>query len=120
MLLFHGMEEGQNDPAPIATDKVLDALRNAAAEGLSVSRRCQTDLNKYEYDIDDVCDLLADCTEAEIHKHEYDELYPEREDYMVIVRLELEAEPFPFYVKVALHLPEMVSGRLVSFKFWGS
>ena len=114
------MKEDSREPPRINTPDVLNALRNAAAEGLSVSRRCQSYLDKYLYEIDDVCDLLAECTEDEIHKHEYDDQYPERQDYIVVVRLELDDEPFPFYVKVALHLPDMASGRLVSFKFWDS
>ena len=43
------------------------------------------------------------------------ENYPEHYDYIVVFEIDLEDEPIPFYVKVALHLPDLTDGELMSF-----
>lgn len=107
----------QPPPSPSA-DEVVTALRAAAATGLSVHERAQGNLIALGYDIQDVCELLVECELAELVKHEPDHDHPRRNDYIAVLRIEVEGEPLPFYVKVALHLPEMSKGMLLSFKLW--
>ncbi len=107
-------------PIPTFTDaEVLDRLRAAAQRGLEVDRKGDNDLTKYGYDIDGVSELLVQCSDEELWKHELSEHYPEKNDYAVVLKIELEEELHPFYVKVALHLPTLESGELVSFHWWG-
>lgn len=107
-----------DSPPNPSDDEVIAALRIAAAAGLGQSRPAENDLQKYDYDLQGVCELIAECTVDEIHKHELDDGYPERNYYIVVLNVELDDEPQPFYVKVALDLPEMKTGRLLSFKYW--
>jgi hypothetical protein len=108
---------GDSPPTP-SDDEVLEVLRAVAGRGLTQSRPANDDLIKYQYDIEGVEELLRECTLSEIHKHEPDHDYPNRNDYVVVLKIALDEEPQPFYVKVALHLPDMTNGRLLSFHYW--
>ena len=70
------------------------------------------------YDAEGVCELLTDCNIGELAKHEPDYEYPRRQAYIAVMRIELDGEPLPLYVKVALRLPEMTTGTLLSFHLW--
>ena len=107
-------------PLPSFTDSdVLARLRDAAARGLTHTRQAGNDLFKYGWDIQSVNELLKECSEDELHCHELSDHYPEHNDYVVILKIDLEGERHPFYVKVALHLPNLESGELLSFHEWG-
>jgi hypothetical protein len=107
------------DPPPsipsFSNAQVLAALKSAAAIGLTQTRNGETDLMKFGYDILGVAELLCDCTESEIDKHEISDRYPEYQDYIVVLDIDLEGEQVPFYVKVALSLPDLEAGELMSF-----
>ena len=107
-------------PTPSApTDaEIIEALRAAAAKGLNVHPRVQPDLIRLHYDIEDVSEYVSDCDISELEKHEPDD--KGRSDYIAVLKIEVEDEPFPFYVKVALDWPDMKRGKLLSFKYWGS
>lgn len=109
-----------SDIPPIFTvDELLAALKAAAKIGLTQTRNGESDLTKFDYDIGGVQALLCECVRSEIHQHSLSDRYPEFQDYVVILKLELEGERVPFYVKVALCLPKLMPGELMSFHPWG-
>jgi hypothetical protein len=107
-------------PCPAFSDAVvLERLRAAALRGLTQSRQGADDLLDAGYDIKAVNELVSKCPDHSLNKHELSYRYPEYNDYMVVLKLDIEGESRPFYVKVALHLPALQSGELVSFHEWG-
>jgi hypothetical protein len=107
-------------PVPCFTDdEVIHSLRQAARRGLTHTRQGEADLLKYGCDIQDVCELVADCTVGELNKHELSQNYPDYNDYIAVLKIDLEGEKDPFYVKVALSLPDLKCGELMSFHPWG-
>ena len=107
-------------PVPSFSDaEVIARLRRAAQRGLSHSRNGDTDLLKYGFNIEGANELIAECSEKELNKHELSDRYPEYNDYIVVLKIDLEGERHPFYVKVALRLPDLESGELLSFHEWG-
>lgn len=107
-------------PKPTFTDaQVLDALRAAARRGLTQTRQADGDLFVWKYDMEGVNELLAECPDEELQDHELSDSYPAFNDYIVILKVNLEDERVPFYVKVALTLPNLEPGELMSFHPWG-
>lgn len=97
--------------------EVLNALRRVGRSGsVSVGNiRAQRDMGALNYSIEDVCDLLAECRDWELKKNE-----PHRDpdrpmDRIAVLEIQPEGEPVPFYVKVALELPGLENGDLISF-----
>lgn len=66
-----------------------------------------------------VNELVAECPNEELWDHEVSDNYPDYNDYIAILKVELEDERVPFYVKVALALPDLSCGELMSFHPWG-
>ena len=99
--------------------QVLGALRAAARHGLTQTRQGEGDVLRWGWDMEAVNDLLVECEDSELHEHGLSDHYPEYNDYIVILKVELEDEPHPFYVKVALALPNLTPGELMSFHPWG-
>jgi hypothetical protein len=81
---------------------------------LTVHPRCQDDIDDLDYDIDDILALLGACDLSELQKHGPDD--KGRPDWIAVLRIQPAGEPVPFYVKVALAMPELSRGRLLSFK----
>lgn len=105
---------------PTFTDvQVLAALRDAARRGLTQTRQGEADVFDWGYDMDGVNELIAGCEDAELHEHCLSDNYPEFNDYIVILKVDLENERQLFYVKVALSLPALEHGELMSFHPWG-
>ena len=114
------MAEGS--PPPTFTDaQILDALRRAAGRGLTHTRQGEADVFEWGYDIQGVNELVAGCTAKELSDggHELSDKYPDFNDYIAWLKVDLEGERKPFYVKVALSLPDLGSGELMSFHPWG-
>lgn len=103
--------------SPRPTDaQVIAALKRAAAPGcLVVARRCQGYLLVAGEDQETVSELIADCRVEELVKHCTDN-NPARQDYIAVLRMHNGTEDC--YVKVALRLPDLHPGRLISFKPW--
>lgn len=107
-------------PVPTFTDaQVLAALREAARRGLTQTRQGEADVFDWGYDMDGVNELIADCLDSELHEHCLSDNYPDFNDYIVILKVDLEGEQQRFYVKVALSLPALEHGELMSFHPWG-
>jgi hypothetical protein len=105
---------------PTFTDaQVLAALREAAGRGLTQTRQGEGDVFDWGYDMDGVNELIANCFDSELHEHCLSDNYPDFNDYIVILKVDLEGERQPFYVKVALSLPALEYGELMSFHPWG-
>ena len=104
-------------PSSPSDAEVITALRAAAARGLVVHPRVQPDIRQLDYDVADICELIAQCGTHEIVKHEPD-YDPDRNDYIVVLKIEIDESPYALYVKVALHLPHMARGKLLAFKEW--
>lgn len=98
---------------------MVTLVRSAASRGLAVTRKAQGELDRYGIDIGVVCDLLASTRLDELRAHGPSDRFPEFAEYVCVLRIELEDEPVPFYVKVALPLPAMTSGTLLAFHTWG-
>lgn len=108
------------EPPPTPSDEEAIALVCSAAErGFNLSSQGQRDLVSADYDLDDAEALIAACSIRDLHRHELDDKYPLRQFYMVILKMDIPGQSFPFYVKVGLALPSMTSGRLISFHPWG-
>jgi hypothetical protein len=104
-------------PASPSDDQVVAALRIVGADrSLTVAERVQPYFVTLHYDLEDVHDWIADCDLSDLAKHEPDD--QGRSDYIAVLKIYVEGEPLPFYVKIALHLPDMTSGKLISFHFW--
>jgi hypothetical protein len=96
---------------------VVAALRIVgASKRLTVAPRVQPYFVTLGYDVEDVLDWISDCELDELDDHEPDD--GGRNDYIAFLKIFAEDEPLPLYVKIALHLPEMTSGKLLSFKPW--
>jgi hypothetical protein len=107
-------------PVPTFTDaQVLAALRDAARRALTQTRQAESDLYDWGYDMEGVNELLAECPSEELFEHELSDNYPTFNDYVVKLKVNLEDERVPFYVKVALSLPNLYHGELMSFHPWG-
>lgn len=105
---------------PSFTDaQVLAALREAAKRGLDQTRQGGGDVFDWGYDMQGVNELIADCEDSELHESCLSDNYPEHNDWIAILKVPLEGEAKPFYVKVALRLPRLKSGELMSFHPWG-
>jgi hypothetical protein len=104
-------------------DVVIAALTAAAQKGLESSRQGDDDLNDprwRHYTLREVEALIVarDCWT--LHKHEVDRLFPKRYEYAVIVKMTLPIRRWiPWYVKVSLYLPDLQTGKLVSYHPWG-
>ena len=106
-------------PPSFSDDEVVKALRAAGAKGLMVHPRAQSVLNALQqYDISDVSEWVAECVASELHKHELDYDYPARQDYIAVLNIHLPGEPLAFYVKIALQLPHLAPGKLISLRLW--
>lgn len=104
-------------PTSPSDEEVVAALRVVGAgKRLTADPRVQPYFVALRYDLEDVVDWIADCELDELHHHEPDD--KGRNDYIAFLKIYAEDEPLPFYVKIALHLPEMTSGKLLSFKPW--
>lgn len=103
-------------PPSFTDDEVVKALRAVGAKGLEVHPRAQASLDALGYDVNDVSGWVAECDVSELVKHELDYEYPKRPDYIAVLSIHIEGEPLPFYVKIALRLPEMIKGRLISLR----
>jgi hypothetical protein len=100
---------------PPSDGDVLAALRLVATtRALRVHPRVRPYFVALGYDVQSVCELLAECEPSELIANEPDD--GGRNDRIAIVEIAVEGEPLPFYVKIALHLPEMSTGLLLSFK----
>lgn len=106
--------------------EVLTALRSAVSRRLEHTRNADSDLLKFGYDLEGVEELIAACTDDELHDHEVSHYYPRFYDYIAELKIDLEDEYVPFYVKVALHMKDTESGctlsgsgELMSFHPWG-
>lgn len=119
MLLFNAIMAGEPDLPTFTDAQVLAALREAARRGLTQTRQAAADVYKWEYDIQGVNELISDCFDSELHEHDLSDNYPDFNDYIVILKVDLESERQPFYVKVALSLPALEHGELMSFHPWG-
>lgn len=104
-------------PPPTPSDtELLVALRHAAGtRRIGVERgEAKNYLDALGYDIQAVCELLADCEDDDLIGNEPDDRG--RNDRIAKLVIHVEGERLPFYIKVALHLPDMASGLLLSFK----
>lgn len=96
---------------------LIAAIRRlAGAKAILIHPRCQSDIDDLGYDIEDVASVLANCVDHEIHKHEPDD--GGRPWYAVVLKVHLDGEPLPFYVKVVLKEPDLGRATLLSFKIW--
>lgn len=104
-------------PALPSDEQVIAALRNVGStKRLTVAERVQPYFVALGYDLEDVADWISDCELDELYHHEPDD--KGRNDHVAVLKIYAEDELLPFYVKIALQLPEMSSGRLLSFKPW--
>lgn len=106
---------GQSPPS-FTDDEVVRALRAVGTKGLRAHPRVQSYLVTLGYDIVDVSELVAECEVGELIDHGLDDKYPERQDYIAVLEIHATGEPLPFYVKIALPLPDLATGMLLSFK----
>lgn len=96
---------------------MMDRLREtAAARGICVHGRAQYELDDAGFDADGVCELLRECQNSELHKNEPDK-DPNRP--FRILELRIPLDDGDYYVKVALKLPRLSTGILLSFRPWG-
>jgi hypothetical protein len=119
VLLFVLAMTGKPPPPSFTDEYVLSCLRAAAGRGLTHTRQGQADLLAYDWDMEDINELIKACSEDELNRHELSDSYPKFNDYIVVLKVDLEGERRPFYVKVALALPDLSSGELLSFHEWG-
>jgi hypothetical protein len=104
-------------PVSPSDEQVVAALRIVGAtKRLTVAQRVQPYFVTLGYDLEDVADWISDCEQDELHRHEPDD--KGRSDHVAVLKIYAEEELLPFYVKIALQLPEMTSGKLLSFKPW--
>ena len=107
---------------PPSDKEVFVALKTAASSrNLTVSDRqsCQDDMCRLEYDLDSACELVAGCRLTQLRRSAPDD-NPARDDQWIAI---LKAEPEEgeyLYVKVALRLPKLETGRFISFKKWAN
>jgi hypothetical protein len=80
--------------------------------------RCQLDADDLDYDLEDIAALVACLDQSEVQEHALDD--KGRPDLIVIMRIHPSGEPVPFYIKLALRIPALSPGRILSFKTWKS
>lgn len=100
------------------------ALKAAARRGLTETRQGHGDLFKWGWDLKSVEDQIMyspdDVLLDELDGHQVSENYPAFFEYVVVLKWDLEEHRQPFYVKVALGLPDLkTGGELMSFHPWG-
>lgn len=88
----------------------------ACQPGFYIHPRCQDSVQAHGYDLKRVRELLANCAVSELEMHEPDEMYPMRQCYIAEFEILDYDQPFSFYVKVSLRLPDLIDGYLLSFK----
>ncbi len=108
---------GAHSEPSFSDEYVIERLQQAALKGLTATRKAQKEIFG-RFDLKDINDLCANCLLEELDKHEPSE-NPGFFEYIVVLKMELEDEPRPFYVKVALKLPDLNGGELISFHEWG-
>lgn len=101
---------------PSAAELVALIRRLAEGKALTIHPRCQDDADDLDYDLEDIAALLACLDPSELHKHEMDN--KGRSDYVAVLRIQPSGEPRPFYVKIAIRIPALKRGRILSFKTW--
>jgi hypothetical protein len=107
---------GAAPPPRPTNEEVVEIVRRVVCRSDFYARgRCQKYFRMLNYPLEAVIDLLAECTTDELVKHELDYDYPDRPYYIAEFDVHDDAEPLPFYIKVALLLPDMESGYLLSF-----
>ena len=105
------------EPPDLTKDQVVQIVRRVVCRSDFYAKgRCQEYFRALDYDLETVIELLAECTTAELVKHELDDEYPTRPYYIAEFDIDVEGDSGPLYVKVALRLPELESGYLLSFK----
>lgn len=72
-----------------------------------------------EYDNEGVMSIIAECDHSELDQSEPDKDVT-RNDWIAVLKVELEEEEMPIYLKVALKRPELRFGLVLAFKPWGS
>lgn len=103
----------------LTREEVIARTRAAAGRGLDVTKKAENELIGYGYDLEEVEDILIVCTDPQLHEHHVSENYPEFNDYIAIFKIRLEGERHPFYIKIAIYLPDMENAELISFHEWG-
>src|SRR5947209_6898091 len=96
-------DDAQAKPSFDRTE-VLRALQSAATRGLTQTRNAESDLFKFDYDLLGVEELIGACTDSELTDHEVSHHYPEFNDYIAELKIDLVGERTPFYAKVALRM----------------
>lgn len=105
-----------DDKPGVRLAEMFEAVKVAArGNQLTLSRSCDSDVRRLGYDAEFAIGVVAEVVEiGDVVLCEPDDK-PERPYHMMAFEVELEEEPVPFYVKVGLCLPDLSSGRLVSF-----
>lgn len=105
-----------DEPPHLSDEQVLQIIRRVVCKpDFYAHSRCQGHLRALGYDLQTVAELIAECSADELDKHALDDQYPSRKCYIVVLDIHVTGESRPFYVKVALLLPELESGYLLSF-----
>jgi hypothetical protein len=99
----------------IRRPEMFRAVQQAASAGrLTLTPKCDEDVRALEYDAEFAIDVVANVVElGDVILCEPDD--SNRPYHVMAFGVELEGEPVPLYVKVALRLPELDRGRLLSF-----
>lgn len=89
--------------------------RAAGASRLELVPRCDEQARALGYDAEEVMDVIANFVELDdVVLCEHDD-QPMRPFHVMAFQVEVEERSPPFYIKVALWLPELERGRVLSF-----
>jgi hypothetical protein len=101
---------------PTDPEVVAGVRRVAAAPDFWAHDRCQEYFRALGWDLESVAELLCECDDDALFDHGPDR-DPDRPDcYIAELEILGGGETIPFYLKVVLVLPEMVSGYLLSIR----
>jgi hypothetical protein len=110
---------GTNPPRLTVKQVVQPVQRVASRSDFHAKRRCEAGFQRFGYDIDSVAAWLCECEERELNKHGLDDEFPDRPYYIASFKMRVHGDDnSPYYVKVAMLLPELESGYLLSFHEW--
>lgn len=109
-----------NEPSKTGfTDaQALNCLRGAARRGLRTTLKADDEMYERRYTIVQVNEIIATCADGDFWDQQPSKL-PTKNDLMVMLKKKLEGERVPFYIKVALALPDLSTGTLISFHEFG-
>lgn len=95
---------------------MFEAVQGAARAGrLTLALRCEEPMRALGYDAASVMEILAEMVEQRdvVTCEPCDD--PKRHCHVMAFEVAFEDEPVPIYIKVALQLPNLLDGTVLSF-----